>query len=197
MGYTNYWHQHNDFTDTEWGQIKEEYKYIKEACESIIVDQMYASGLSVRTAVENGDFAEINNQQALLIKKQQQEIENLKSMLFRQQQMTSLSASPNSQASSASASFPQSSSMKAFAPSVDDDLSKSQQNNENSDNNDNNKNNILIKFHNIILLLLFNMYKIQFLLFPPYSFIIQYDYFYLMLIINARKIVKNLLQRRK
>jgi len=39
MGYTNYWHQHNDFTDTEWSQIKQEYEYIKEACETIIVDQ--------------------------------------------------------------------------------------------------------------------------------------------------------------
>ena len=38
MGYTNYWHQHNDFTDIEWGQIKEEYDYIKEVCEGIIVD---------------------------------------------------------------------------------------------------------------------------------------------------------------
>ena len=39
MGYTNYWHQHNDFTDTEWSQIKQEYEYIKEACENIIVDE--------------------------------------------------------------------------------------------------------------------------------------------------------------
>jgi hypothetical protein len=39
MGYTNYWHQHNDFTDTEWKQIKEEYEYIKEVSEGIIVDE--------------------------------------------------------------------------------------------------------------------------------------------------------------
>ena len=39
MGYTNYWHQHNDFTDTEWSQIKEEYNYIQEVCEGIIVDE--------------------------------------------------------------------------------------------------------------------------------------------------------------
>ena len=39
MGYTNYWHQHNDFTDTEWNQIKEEYKYIKEVSGDIIVDE--------------------------------------------------------------------------------------------------------------------------------------------------------------
>ena len=38
MGYTNYWHQHRDFTKIEWGQIKEEYDYIKEVCEGIIVD---------------------------------------------------------------------------------------------------------------------------------------------------------------
>ena len=39
MGYTNYWHQHRDFTGIEWGQIKEEYDYIKEVCEGIIVDK--------------------------------------------------------------------------------------------------------------------------------------------------------------
>ena len=30
MGYTNYWHQHNDFTDDQWKEIKEEYEYVKE-----------------------------------------------------------------------------------------------------------------------------------------------------------------------
>ena len=39
MGYTNYWHQHNDFTDIEWKQIKEEYDYVTEVCEDIIVDE--------------------------------------------------------------------------------------------------------------------------------------------------------------
>ena len=39
MGYTNYWHQHNDFTDIEWKQIKEEYDYIKEVCGTIIHDE--------------------------------------------------------------------------------------------------------------------------------------------------------------
>ena len=39
MGYTNYWHQHNDFTDEEWKQIKQEYDYITEVCEDIIVDE--------------------------------------------------------------------------------------------------------------------------------------------------------------
>ena len=30
MGYTNYWHQYNDFTDKEWESIKDEYdNYIK------------------------------------------------------------------------------------------------------------------------------------------------------------------------
>jgi hypothetical protein len=38
MGYTNYWHQHNDFTDSEWKQIKQEYDYITEVCVDIIVD---------------------------------------------------------------------------------------------------------------------------------------------------------------
>ena len=41
MGYTNYWHQHNDFTDIEWKQIQEEYDYITEVCEDIIVDEKY------------------------------------------------------------------------------------------------------------------------------------------------------------
>ena len=39
MGYTNYWHQYNDFTDEEWKQIKEEYEYIKEVCENVIKDE--------------------------------------------------------------------------------------------------------------------------------------------------------------
>ena len=39
MGYTNYWHQHNDFTDEQWKSIKEEYDYIKEVCKDIIVDE--------------------------------------------------------------------------------------------------------------------------------------------------------------
>ena len=30
MGYTNYWHQYNDFTDEQWKTIKEEYEeYVK------------------------------------------------------------------------------------------------------------------------------------------------------------------------
>ena len=39
MGYTNYWHQHNDFTDDQWKEIKEEYEYIKEVCANIIDDE--------------------------------------------------------------------------------------------------------------------------------------------------------------
>ena len=39
MGYTNYWHQYNDFTDEEWKQITEEYDYIKEVCGNIIKDE--------------------------------------------------------------------------------------------------------------------------------------------------------------
>ena len=39
MGYTNYWHQYNDFTDEEWKSILEEYDYIKEVCGDIIKDE--------------------------------------------------------------------------------------------------------------------------------------------------------------
>ena len=39
MGYTNFWHQHNDFTDEQWKSIKQEYDYIKEVCKDIIVDE--------------------------------------------------------------------------------------------------------------------------------------------------------------
>ena len=39
MGYTNYWHQYNDFTPNEWKQIKDEYDYIKEVCEDVIIDE--------------------------------------------------------------------------------------------------------------------------------------------------------------
>jgi hypothetical protein len=41
MGYTNYWHQYNDFTDEQWKQIKEEYNYIKEVCKNIIDDETH------------------------------------------------------------------------------------------------------------------------------------------------------------
>ena len=43
MGYTNYWHQHNDFTDEQWKSIKEEYDYIKEVCKDIIVATCFAN----------------------------------------------------------------------------------------------------------------------------------------------------------
>ena len=39
MGYTNYWHQHKDFTNIEWNQIQNEYNYIKEAMTGIVVDE--------------------------------------------------------------------------------------------------------------------------------------------------------------
>ena len=39
MGYTNYWHKYNDFTDTEWKQIKEEFNYIKTVVGHLIEDQ--------------------------------------------------------------------------------------------------------------------------------------------------------------
>ena len=39
MGYTNYWHQHNDFTNNQWKEIKEEYEYIKEIVGFLIQDE--------------------------------------------------------------------------------------------------------------------------------------------------------------
>jgi len=39
MGYTNYWYQSKSFTDKEWKKVKDEYDYIKEICEGIVVDQ--------------------------------------------------------------------------------------------------------------------------------------------------------------
>tara|TARA_R110002020_G_scaffold94852_2_gene227914 strand:+ start:915 stop:1247 length:333 start_codon:yes stop_codon:yes gene_type:complete len=39
MGYTNYWKQKKSFSDSEWKQIKDEYDYIKDVCNSIIIDQ--------------------------------------------------------------------------------------------------------------------------------------------------------------
>ena len=38
MGYTNYWHKYNDFTETEWKQIKDEFEYIKETIGFLIID---------------------------------------------------------------------------------------------------------------------------------------------------------------
>ena len=39
MGYTNYWYQNKSFTDQEWKKIKEEYDYIKDVCQGIIIDE--------------------------------------------------------------------------------------------------------------------------------------------------------------
>jgi hypothetical protein len=39
MGYTNYWHKYNDFTEVEWKQIKDEFEYIKDVVGHLIVDE--------------------------------------------------------------------------------------------------------------------------------------------------------------
>ena len=39
MGYTNYWYQKKAFTDKEWLRVKDEYNYIKDVCNGIIVDE--------------------------------------------------------------------------------------------------------------------------------------------------------------
>ena len=39
MGYTNYWTKKRAFTDDEWKKIKDEYEWLKEMGEEIIVDQ--------------------------------------------------------------------------------------------------------------------------------------------------------------
>ena len=39
MGYTNYWKQKKSFNDSEWNDIKDEYNYIKDVCESFIKDE--------------------------------------------------------------------------------------------------------------------------------------------------------------
>ena len=39
MGYTNYWTNKRAFTDDEWKRVKDEYKWLTEMGEEIIVDQ--------------------------------------------------------------------------------------------------------------------------------------------------------------
>jgi len=41
MGYTNYWHKYNDFTDTEWKQIKEDLAISKTVVGHLIEDQKH------------------------------------------------------------------------------------------------------------------------------------------------------------
>ena len=36
MGYTNYWHQHEDFTNRQWRYIKAEAEYMKEIGSDVI-----------------------------------------------------------------------------------------------------------------------------------------------------------------
>ena len=54
MGYTNYWHQYNDFTDTEWKQIKDEFEYIKETIGDIIVDESTDNIIKFNGIGDNG-----------------------------------------------------------------------------------------------------------------------------------------------
>ena len=39
MGYTNYWTNKRAFTDDEWKRVKDEYEWLKEMGEGIIIDQ--------------------------------------------------------------------------------------------------------------------------------------------------------------
>ena len=39
MGYTNYWTNKRAFTDDEWKRVKDEYEWLKEMGEGIIVDE--------------------------------------------------------------------------------------------------------------------------------------------------------------
>ena len=65
MGYTNYWHQHRDFTKIEWDQIKEEYDYIKEVCEGVIVDET----ITADQIVFNGDSKKDLHYETFVIRK--------------------------------------------------------------------------------------------------------------------------------
>ena len=57
MGYTNYWHKYNDFTDTEWKQIKEEFSYIKTVVGHLIEDQSTEDIIKFNGVGDNGhDF---------------------------------------------------------------------------------------------------------------------------------------------
>ena len=65
MGYTNCWNQHRDFTKIEWGQIKEEYDYIKEVCEGVIVDET----ITADQIAFNGDSKKDHHHETFVIKK--------------------------------------------------------------------------------------------------------------------------------
>ena len=39
MGYTNYWYQKKSFSETEWKKVKDEYKWLKEMADGIIIDE--------------------------------------------------------------------------------------------------------------------------------------------------------------
>ena len=54
MGYTNYWHKYNDFTDTEWKQIKEEFSYIKKVAGHLIEDQSTENIIKFNGVGDNG-----------------------------------------------------------------------------------------------------------------------------------------------
>ena len=39
MGYTNYWTKKRSFTDDEWKRVKDEYEWLTEMGEGIIIDE--------------------------------------------------------------------------------------------------------------------------------------------------------------
>tara|TARA_B100001250_G_C19760242_1_gene772078 strand:+ start:624 stop:947 length:324 start_codon:yes stop_codon:yes gene_type:complete len=39
MGYTNYWKNKRAFTNDEWKKVKDEYKWLKEMADGIIIDE--------------------------------------------------------------------------------------------------------------------------------------------------------------
>ena len=57
MGYTNYWHQHNDITDQNWKVIMTEYKdYVLEVCGDEIKDESTADSIIFQGDCETFKF---------------------------------------------------------------------------------------------------------------------------------------------
>ena len=57
MGYTNYWHQHNDITDENWKVIMIEYKnYVLEVAKDEIQDESTANSIIFQGSCETFIF---------------------------------------------------------------------------------------------------------------------------------------------
>ena len=77
MGYTNYWTQYRDFTETEWLMIKDQYDYLRDVGEHIIfVDESHHHGEIAFNGIEGQECETFILEQAPFTDSYQRELGN-------------------------------------------------------------------------------------------------------------------------